>query len=202
MNLGGGGGGGGGVFGYYKSYLNYKKTKAQEHAQRTGLESNLNQANNNLQITSEQAPLVPRQAAEDYAARGVGQSTFGAGMGDQWAAKPEPAQQFQNAAGQPTDANAHPLDGTPGQGVGTYRNPTNVTPQPDSGTANGQLQPVGTGLQRARDLSNSMVSNATSSQKAADDALTQYKKTIKLNRKSFYTDVAEAWVGLIAGMML
>lgn len=201
MNFGGGGGGGG-VFGYYQKYLDYKKLKAQEHAHRTGLESGLNEANNNLKITSEQAPLVPRQAAEDYAARGVGQSTFGAGMGDQWAAKPEPNPQYQTAGGTPVNANATMPNGQQAPGVGGYRNPINVTPPPDSGQAGGVTQPVGTGLQRARDLSNAMVSNATGSQKAAQDSLDQYKKEIKINRKKFYTDAAEAWTGLIMGMMM
>jgi ABC-type glycerol-3-phosphate transport system substrate-binding protein len=123
-------------------------------------------------------------------------------MGDQWAAKPEPSQQFQTAGGTPVDANATMPNGQQAPGVGGYRNPINVTPAPDSGTANGQVQPVGTGLQRARDLSNAMVSNATGSQKAAQDALDQYKKEIVLNRKKFYTDAAEAWVGLIMGMMV
>ena len=198
MNFGGGGGGSGGLFGYYKKYLDYKSTKAQEHAHRTGLESGLNEANNNLQITSEQAPLVPKQAAEDYAARGVGQSTFGNGMGDQWAQEP-PNQQGNVFVG-----NGQPAPQTPVQGgTDPYRR---VVPdpsyQPTSGTAGGVAQPVGTGLQRARDLSNAMVSNATGSQKAAQDALDQYKKEIKLNRRKFYTDAAEAWVGLIMGTML
>ena len=201
MNMGGGGGSGG-LFGYYKKYLDYKSTKAQEHAHRVGLESGLNEANNNVKITSEQAPLVPRQAAEDYAARGVGQSTFGAGMGDQWAAKPEPSPQYQTAGGLSVNADSQLPNGQPAPGVAGYRNPINVTPAPDSGMANGEVQPVGTGLQRARDLSNAMVSNAQGSQVAAKDALDQYKKEIKLNRRKFYTDAAEAWVGLIMGMMM
>jgi len=197
-------GGGGGLFGYYNDYLNYKNTKAREHATRTGLESGLNQANNNLQITSEQAPLVPQQAAEDYAARGVAQSTFGAGMGDQWGqnqpgspGNPTPA--YQNAStGQPSNSTGGAI-GTNNQ---TIRPPVNVTPAPTSGTANGQTQALGTGIQRARDLSSAMVSNATSSQKAAQDALDQYKEEIVNNRRLYYSKVAQDWVGLIAGMML
>lgn len=187
-----GGGGGGGVFGYYKKYLGYKNLKAQEHSERTGLENNLNQANNNLQITQQQAPLVPQQAAEGFAARGVGQSTFGAGMGDQWNQNPGSAPNLL-----PNGAPA-PQAPPPG-GADQYRA---IHPDPSWAPTSGQGQPVGTGLQRARDLSSAMVSNATSGQKAAQDALDQYKKTIKNNRHMFYNDVAQAWIGMVMGTMM
>jgi|SRR5579872_177852 len=199
------GGSGGGLFGYYNDYLNYKNTKAREHANRIGLESGLNQANNNLQITQEQAPLVPQQSMEDYAARGVAQSTFGAGMGNQWGQNTpgspgNPTQQYANAS---TGAPSNPQGGAPGTSNATFRPAVNVTPPPSSGADNaGNTQPIGTGLQRARDLSGAMISNATSSQKAAQDALDQYNKEIVNNRRLYYSKVAQDYIGFIAGMML
>lgn len=189
MNFGSGGGGGGGLFGVYNQIMGYKNLKNQEYSQREGLRNQLNQANNNLMITQEQAPLVPQQAEESFAARGVGQSTFGNGMGDQWAATPPPTTSY---------VDPHTGAPAPAGGAGQYVKPVGVTPPATSG----QGQPVGTGLQRARDLSAAMVSNAQSGQKAAQVALDNYNRTIKNNRHMFYAQQAENWIGMIAGLML
>lgn len=191
----------GGLFGIYNKSLKYKNLKNQELSERSGLENNLNQANNNLAITGEQAPLVPQQAAEGFAARGVAQSTFGNGLGDQWGAGMNPPPQYQNSAGQAVAPNGMPVDGGPSQaqGASLYRLPDikNVTPTPTSG----QGQGIGTGLQRARDLAGAMVSNAESGQKSASDALKYYNKTIKNNRRLFYSDMAEQYVNMIFGLI-
>jgi hypothetical protein len=193
----GGGGATGGLFGAWNSYMKYKNLKNQEYSEREGLRNNLNQANNNVQITGEQAPLVPLQSAESFAARGVGQSSFGNGTGDQWAqtapqTPPNPGAQYANPS---TGLQTGPGQAGPPGTVGSYRLPTDVSQPAQSGGG----QAVGTGLQRARDLASSMVSNAGSQQKAADVALTNYNHTIKNNRHMFYTEMAQDWLNAILG---
>lgn len=202
MNFGSGGGGSGGLFSAYTNYMNYKNTKAQEAAQRANLGSQLTQANNNLAVTQQQAPLVPQQAADSFAARGVGQSTFGNGMGNQWSqgAKGSPQEQqfqFANPQGQPGGTlngptvdshavpNPPPLAGPvsgPAPNSAYQHNNANVTQGPTSGEG----QPIGTGLQRANTLASSMLSNANAQQTAAQTALHEYNKQIKNNRDLYY----------------
>jgi hypothetical protein len=188
MDFGGGMGGSGGLFGIYNQVLGYKKNKAQESIQSGNYQNALNQANNNLAITKEQAPLIPQEAADSFAARGVGQSTFGNGLGNQWAQPPATQTMVDPHTGAPA----------PAGGAGQYIKPvsTNIP------STSGEGQPVGTGLQRARDLSTSMVSNATSQQAAAQNAYDQYQKVIKDTRHQFYTNMAADAVSAIMGLFL
>ncbi len=187
----------GGLFGMYNNYLKYKNLKNQEYAERAGLENHLNQANNNLAITKEQAPLVPQQSAEGFAARGVGQSTFGAGMGSQWGQNPsQPTYTTEYFRG---DTQVNPHGGTLGTDERLVRKPE--ARQVMTG-GSGEGYGVGTGLGRARDLSQAMVSNATSEQKAAKTALSLYKKTIVNNRHLFYSGIAQDWTNAMFMMMM
>lgn len=207
MDFGSGGGGPlGGLFSAYNQYLNYKNLKNQESAQTGNLSNQLNQANNNLAVTQEQAPLVPQQAADSFAARGVGQSTFGNGMGNQWGANPSaPTNTIQytnpdsgaatNPQGQPITPQGQVIAGS----AGTLRAPT---AQSVMTNGSGEGQGVGTGLQRARDLSSAMVSNATSSQAAASNALDQYRQTVANNRHQYYMQQMQNWVNMIGAMFL
>jgi len=61
------------VFGLY---FQRQMQRNNNSLQKRGLRFGLDQARRNRETTEEQAPLIPRRAEEDFAARGVEDSTF------------------------------------------------------------------------------------------------------------------------------
>lgn len=193
-----------GIFDLYNQVQGYDANKAQQAITAGNYQNQLNQANNNLAITKEQAPLVPQQTAESFAARGVGQSSFGNGMGNNWAAGPGnqgPAAPTNQSYFTPSTGRfaGHPMNSI---FLGGWQdsNPNAPAPTMSSSMVNGsgQGQGAGSGLQRARDLSASMVSNATSGQQAAANAVAGYQGVINHTRNQFYGQIAEDVLGTVA----
>ena len=205
-----------GIFDLYNQVQGFDASKAGQAIQTSNYANQLNQANNNLAITKEQAPLVPQQAAESFAARGVGQSTFGNGLGNSAGQAPQ----------QPTNQNFYTDPSTGARGLNSAfvapTTPKGLGPGAPGGysqglagltsgpvrsfmtNGSGQGYGAGSGLQRARDLSASMVSNATSGQTAAQNAVADYQGVVNHTRNQFYGQIAEDVLGtlaLVAGVL-
>jgi hypothetical protein len=98
-------------------------------------------------------------------------------------------------------ANIGGLGTVPAPGAPAVRSPNSPSNNVLALTnGSGEGQGVGTGLQRARDLSSAMVSNATSQQQDAANAFNEFQKIKKYTKQQYYYQLAQQiWGGIATG---